>query len=86
MGQARTSYDPTVRLNTDASVVRGKAAGGGLLRDSEGRLIFEFYKEFGEASVLLAEGLSLYTGLQMCWDLGARGSTLNGGSRFRNPG
>ena len=32
----------------------------------EGRLIFAFYKEFGEVDVLIAESLSLLHGLQLC--------------------
>ncbi|XP_071926970.1 uncharacterized protein [Coffea arabica] len=36
------------KLNTDASVANGRASGGGVLRDSNGRLVFAFYKEFGE--------------------------------------
>ncbi|XP_071926081.1 uncharacterized protein [Coffea arabica] len=54
------------KLNSDASVNRGRASGGGLLRDSQGRLIFAFYKEFGEQDVLEAESLALLFGLQVC--------------------
>ena len=50
-------------LNTDASVSHGRAYGGGLLRDSDGRLIFAFYKEFGELDVLAVESASLLYGL-----------------------
>ena len=53
-------------LNTDASVSNGRAHGGGLLRDSIGRLIFAFYKEFGELDVLSAESFSQLYGLQRC--------------------
>ena len=41
-----------VKLNTDVSVVHGRGAGGGLLRDHEGKVIFAFYKEFGETESL----------------------------------
>nr|XP_027120504.1 uncharacterized protein LOC113737473 [Coffea arabica] len=54
------------KLNTDASVVNERASGGGLLRDSDGRLIFAFYKEFGEKGVLQAEALALLEGLRAC--------------------
>nr|XP_027088717.1 uncharacterized protein LOC113710068 [Coffea arabica] len=55
-----------VKLNTDASVVHGRGAGGGLLRDHEGKVIFAFYKEFGETDVLTAESLALLHGLRLC--------------------
>ena len=48
-----------VKLNTDASVTRGKVSGGDLLRDHEGRVIFASYKEFGEVDVLTAESRAL---------------------------
>ncbi|XP_027150394.1 uncharacterized protein LOC113750636 [Coffea eugenioides] len=51
------------KLNTDASVVNGKASGGGVLRDSHGRVIFAFYKEFGDKGVLHAEALAVLEGL-----------------------
>ncbi|XP_071924892.1 uncharacterized protein [Coffea arabica] len=55
-----------VTLNTDASVSQARAYGRGLLRDSDGRLIFAFYKELGELDVLAAESSSLLYGLQRC--------------------
>ena len=58
-----------VKLNTDASVSHNRAFGGGLLRDFAGRLIFVYYKEFGEMDVLLAESSSLLHGLQLCKEL-----------------
>ncbi|XP_071917245.1 uncharacterized protein [Coffea arabica] len=64
-----------VKLNTDASVSHKRAYGGGLLRDSDGRLIFAFYKEFGELDVLMAESSLLLHGLQHCRDL-VRGPLL----------
>ncbi|XP_027127811.1 uncharacterized protein [Coffea arabica] len=54
-----------VKLNTDASVSKGKASGGGLLRDHEGKLIFAFYKEIWEVDVLMAKSLALLHGLQL---------------------
>ncbi|XP_027102972.1 uncharacterized protein [Coffea arabica] len=64
-----------VKLNMDASVSHKRAYRGGLLRDSDGRLIFAYYKEFGELDVLMAESSSLLHGLQLCRDL-ARGPLL----------
>nr|XP_027093592.1 uncharacterized protein LOC113713995 [Coffea arabica] len=64
-----------VKLNTDASVSHKRAYGGGLLRDSDGHLIFAFYKEFGEMNVLMVESSSLLHGFQLCRDL-ARGPLL----------
>ncbi|XP_027157989.1 uncharacterized protein LOC113759610 [Coffea eugenioides] len=59
----------------DASVSHKRAYRGGLLRDSDGRLIFAYYKEFRELDVLMAESSSLLHGLQLCRDL-ARGPLL----------
>ncbi|XP_027103135.1 uncharacterized protein [Coffea arabica] len=55
-----------LKLNTDASVLIGKAAGGGVLRDHDGRVISAYYKEFGDLGVLEAEAQALLEGLQMC--------------------
>ena len=62
----RRPANPFVKLNTDASVLQGRAYGGGLLRDHKGRLIFVYYKEFGEANVVLVERFLLLYGLQIC--------------------
>ena len=51
------------KLNTDASVANRRASGGGVLRDSNGSLVFAFYKEFGEKGVLQAEALAVLEGL-----------------------
>ena len=61
------------KLNTDASVANGRASGGGVLRDSNGRLVFAFYKEFGEKGVLQAEALAVRDGLLVCEAKGIRG-------------
>nr|XP_027071695.1 uncharacterized protein LOC113696487 [Coffea arabica] len=61
------------KLNTDASVVNGRASGGGVLRDSFGRVILAFYKEFGEKGVLQAEALAVLEGLLLCAAKGLRG-------------
>nr|XP_027120463.1 uncharacterized protein LOC113737428 [Coffea arabica] len=59
-----------LKLNSDASVIQGKATGGGLLRDYQGKLIFAFYKEFGDQGVLEAECMALLVGLQLCHQRG----------------
>nr|XP_027122189.1 uncharacterized protein LOC113739144 [Coffea arabica] len=59
-----------LKLNSDASVNCGRASGGGLLRDSHGKLIFAFYKEFGDQAVLEAESMALLCGLQLCHQRG----------------
>nr|XP_027124187.1 uncharacterized protein LOC113740870 [Coffea arabica] len=55
-----------LKLNTDASVTSAGAFGGGVVRSSEGKVIFAFYKEFGEVSVVHAEALALLAGLHYC--------------------
>lgn len=62
-----------VKLNTDACVKSSRACCGGLARSCEGKVIFAFYKEFGEANVLLVEDLALLWGLQLCLDRGLLG-------------
>nr|XP_027122655.1 uncharacterized protein LOC113739586 [Coffea arabica] len=57
-----------LKLNTNASVSGARAAGGGLVRDHTGRLVFAFYKEFGEVDTLTVEALSLWHGLLHCRD------------------
>lgn len=58
------------KLNTDASVRDTYASGDGVLRDHSGKVVFAFYKEFGELDVLAAEAAALEHGLQLC---GSRG-------------
>ena len=65
-----------LKFNSDASVVQGRATGGGLLRDGQGKLIFAFYKEFGEQDVLGAECMALLFGLQLCLQKGLRPSLV----------
>nr|XP_027082432.1 uncharacterized protein LOC113704757 [Coffea arabica] len=57
-----------LKLNTDASVTSLGVFGGGVVRSNEGRVIFAFYKEFGEVRVLNAEALALLSGLVYCQD------------------
>ena len=65
-----------LKLNSDASVKHGRATGGGLVRDYQGKMIFAFYKEFGDYNVLEAEGLALLFGLQLCSQRGLRPSLV----------
>nr|XP_027082338.1 uncharacterized protein LOC113704655 [Coffea arabica] len=58
------------KFNSDASVLQGRATGGGLLRDYQGKLVFTFYKEFGDQGVLEAECMALLCGLQLCLQRG----------------
>ncbi|XP_071907829.1 uncharacterized protein [Coffea arabica] len=60
------SPEGAVKLNTDASMTREKISGGGLLLDHEGKLIFAFYKEFGDVNVLTTKSLALLHGLLFC--------------------
>lgn len=63
-----------LKLNTDASIVCSLAFGGGVLRNSDGKVIQAFYKEFGEGfHVLEAELLSLWFGIKFCLDKGFSG-------------
>lgn len=62
-----------LNLNTDASVVNGRASGGGLVRDVDGKVIFAFYKEFGDVDVLTAEAMSLLHRLWLCYGKGLHG-------------
>nr|XP_027103148.1 uncharacterized protein LOC113724443 [Coffea arabica] len=59
-----------LKLNSDASVINGKAAGGGVLRDHWGRVVWAYYKEFGDLDVLATEAQSLLFGLQLCVERG----------------
>nr|XP_027090383.1 uncharacterized protein LOC113711414 [Coffea arabica] len=45
-------------------MVNRRASRGGVLRDSDGKLIF--YKEFGEKGVLEAKALAVLEGLRVC--------------------
>nr|XP_027093674.1 uncharacterized protein LOC113714076 [Coffea arabica] len=65
-----------IKFNSDASVNHGRATGGGLLRDYQGKLIFAYYKEFGEQDVLEAESMALLFGMQLCLQRGFRPSLV----------
>nr|XP_027118574.1 uncharacterized protein LOC113735787 [Coffea arabica] len=72
-----------LKLNTDASVTAAGAFGGGVVRSSEGKMIFAFSKEFGEVSVVHAEALAVLAGLALCQE---RVNGCEGRNRLKNPG
>ena len=53
-------------MNIDASVKNGRAAGGGAIRDHQGRVVVAFVNELGSMGVLEAEAAALQSGLQIC--------------------
>ncbi|XP_027062835.1 uncharacterized protein [Coffea arabica] len=57
-------------LNLDASLVECTALGGGFLYDHNSKLVFAYFKKFGDVDVLVVEGLSLLHGLRLCKDKG----------------
>mgnify|MGYP004712039921 CR=1 FL=1 len=59
--------------SADGSGAWWGAFGGGVVRSSEGRVIFAFYKEFGEVRALHAEALALLSGLVYCKDRAVAG-------------
>ena len=57
-----------VKLNVDGSSLGnpGDAGGGGLIRDSEGRLLYGFSTFYGWQTNMSAEAMALLEGLQLC--------------------
>ncbi|XP_060171020.1 uncharacterized protein LOC132602004 [Lycium barbarum] len=62
----------TMKLNTDGCCKGnpGEAAGGGILRGSNGQLVMAFHSYFGTTSNNVAECLAILKGLQWCNDHG----------------
>ena len=60
-----------VRLNTDGSAIGnpGRAGGGGILQDDQGRWIASFSKNIGLSTSFMAELWALSDGLIFCNDL-----------------
>ncbi|KAL3510104.1 hypothetical protein ACH5RR_029505 [Cinchona calisaya] len=48
----------------------GSCGGGGLLRDSAGRLVFGFASSFGHKTIMEAEIMALINGVKLCLDHG----------------
>ncbi|CAN1178075.1 Putative ribonuclease H protein At1g65750 [Linum perenne] len=75
---AQIAWDPGpenwVTLNSDGSVdtQRGKAAAGGLVRNSEGRCLLAFSMNLGICSVTRAELRGVIEGLHRTWEAGFR--------------
>ncbi|CAN1297159.1 Putative ribonuclease H protein At1g65750 [Linum perenne] len=72
-----------VTLNSDGSVDYkvGKAAAGGLLRDSEGRCLLAYSMNLGACSITRAEMRGAIEGLQRVWNAGHRRVILKLDSR-----
>ncbi|XP_042959541.1 uncharacterized protein LOC122294687 [Carya illinoinensis] len=61
-----------LKLNVDGSSLGnpGLAGGGGILRDSGGKIVYGFSKHFGNASSVEAELRALLEGVKLCQNLG----------------
>ncbi|GLT95486.1 hypothetical protein SLE2022_131660 [Rubroshorea leprosula] len=60
---------PSIKLNTDGSVIgNGKAAGGGVFRDSNGNWILGFVRRIGSTDSLSTELWALRDGLKLAVD------------------
>ncbi|CAN1762528.1 Putative ribonuclease H protein At1g65750 [Linum perenne] len=68
------SPDDWISVNTDGSVIQpaGKAAAGGVLRNSQGSFIGAFSVNLGSCSIMRAELRAAEIGLGYAWSLGAR--------------
>ncbi|CAN0825634.1 Putative ribonuclease H protein At1g65750 [Linum grandiflorum] len=71
-------HDVEVIINTDGSVLQpsGKAAGGGLIRDTLGICRAAFAANFGVCSITRAELRAALHGLRLAWDMGFRSVNL----------
>lgn len=61
-----------IKLNTDGSVVDGRATAAGVCRDHEGAWMGGFVHNVGLCSVPMAELWGIVSGLQFAWDQGFR--------------
>ncbi|CAN1822388.1 Putative ribonuclease H protein At1g65750 [Linum perenne] len=61
-----------VILNSDGSVVQGRAAAGGILRDDEGRGLLAYSMNLGICSITRAEIRGALEGIRRAWDAGYR--------------
>lgn len=63
----RWQFQKMLKLNSDGSATSsGLGAGGGILRDCYGGLIFAYHGYFGKATSLHAEAKALLLGLKLC--------------------
>ncbi|KAJ1427765.1 Ribonuclease H domain [Sesbania bispinosa] len=66
-----TTYDSDAFvLNTDGSVIDGKAGFGGIIRFHDGSWCHGFYGSLDQADVIEAELVGIYQGLRLCRQLG----------------
>ncbi|CAN0879346.1 Putative ribonuclease H protein At1g65750 [Linum grandiflorum] len=63
-----------VTVNTDGSVLQpgNRATGGGVIRDSYGRVLKTFVANSGSCSITRAELRGVIHGLSLAWDMGYR--------------
>ncbi|CAN1193402.1 Putative ribonuclease H protein At1g65750 [Linum perenne] len=61
-----------VTLNSDGSVLRGKAAAGGLFRDSDGRCLAAYAMNLGSCTITRAEIRGALEGIKRAWEAGYR--------------
>lgn len=61
-----------VKVNSDGAftISSGKAAAGGLIRDEDGRILKAFQVFIGQSSILYAELVGIWKGIQVCRALG----------------
>lgn len=66
-----------LKLNTNASIINGRADVGGLIRDSNGNWVQGFSKSIGTSSVLMAELWALRDGIRMAKNLNIQSLLIN---------
>ncbi|CAN1824961.1 Putative ribonuclease H protein At1g65750 [Linum perenne] len=59
-----------VTLNSDGSLLRGKAAAGGLFRDSDGRCLAAYAMNLGSCTIARAEIRGALEGIKRAWEAG----------------
>ncbi|CAN1274277.1 Putative ribonuclease H protein At1g65750 [Linum perenne] len=61
-----------ITLNSDGSVVQGRAAAGGIVRDNEGRGLLAYSMNLGICSITRAELRGALEGIKRAWEAGYR--------------
>ncbi|CAN1801861.1 Putative ribonuclease H protein At1g65750 [Linum perenne] len=66
--------DEWITVHTDGSVIQPQnlAAGGGIIRNSEGRKLAAFAANFGSCTIMRAELRAALLGMEYAWEMGAR--------------
>ncbi|CAN1233455.1 Putative ribonuclease H protein At1g65750, partial [Linum perenne] len=74
MAEVAWQAGPTgwVTLNSDRSVIRGKAATGGIIRDNYGNCLIAYTMHLGACSITRAEIRGALEGLNRVWEAGYR--------------